>query len=187
MYEAIQKNEGWESYVLPMVAKGDISDRRTYLNFAYVPGKDLIDYMNLMRPNAAIRKQILLDIARALKFCVENAKVTHGDVRPDNIYVVDLPGGGVQARLFDFGYGELAGPREDVKQSLIKNDIILFVDEIAKVIYPGIFSKEDYPGSWDDVIDRIEAVQAGGRRHRRRCRQATRRTGRRAARRTRRS
>jgi serine/threonine protein kinase len=97
VYKKLIEHRGWQNYVLPF-REGRLLDhgKTVYIDFDYVEGMDLIDFSKRATP--ADKNTILSQVAAALSFCF-TAGVTHGDIKPDNIYITTAG----KVLLFDFG------------------------------------------------------------------------------------
>jgi serine/threonine protein kinase len=100
IYNALKKKEGWKQYILPF-EKSERESKTVVLEFDYVPGMDMLEYVTQMKPSRAKKEELLAQARKALEFCHRH-NVLHGDIKPDNFYV---SADGNHCFLFDFGNG----------------------------------------------------------------------------------
>ena len=62
--------------------KGDFNRQQGYINFKYVNGADLIEYITEKKPTQKEKVNILIKAAEALKWLVEVGGYSHGDIAP---------------------------------------------------------------------------------------------------------
>jgi serine/threonine protein kinase len=111
IYMELKQKQKWKDYVLPF--RGFQKGAKTIvIDFDYVPGEDLLEFIRKEEPSKKELAAILKDAKAALAFC-HAANVFHGDIKPDNFYVER---GTNRAYIFDFGEGYM---EEDIDPSLL--------------------------------------------------------------------
>lgn len=160
VYKKLIEHRGWQNYVLPF-REGRFLDHgnTVYIDFDYVDGMDLIDFSKRATP--ADKNTILSQVAAALSFCF-TAGVTHGDIKPDNIYITTAG----KVLLFDFGEATL-----DLRQRNKKDDLQAYLD-LCKALtgkVPDVDTNLDKRELTDIYADleRFWSSQRGGGRARR--------------------
>lgn len=134
IYTELKRHSSWKKHVLPF--RGAQKGPKTLvLDFDYVPGQDLLEFVRKEEPTKKQLAAVLEDAKAALAFC-HKANVLHGDIKPDNFYVER---GTQKAYIFDFGEGAM---EDDIDESF--------------------FVKED--AEMQQMADKLLAHAKGGRR-----------------------
>ncbi|MCC6547381.1 protein kinase [Candidatus Sumerlaeota bacterium] len=85
-------------------------DDEIMLVMEYVPGKPLRNHLEEMKQGLSLREavDVTLQTLSALE-AVHNLDIIHRDIKPENIMVMEKSGGGLQAKLLDFGIARGGG------------------------------------------------------------------------------
>jgi eukaryotic-like serine/threonine-protein kinase len=110
MDEARVVNQIGHPNIVDVFAFGEMVDGRHYLVMEYLKGETLRARMDRSQLDLAEICSILRPLARALE-AAHGKGVIHRDLKPDNIYLVDIPDEPPRLKLLDFGIAKLA--RED--------------------------------------------------------------------------
>lgn len=169
LYRKIIKHDGWDRYVVPFTGGATLRDY-VYIDFAYVNGMTLYDYMST-KPSRKHLYRILADVARALAF-LTRIRIVHGDIKPDNIWVEPHGSGAPSAVLFDFGNGT-----DSPSDATRWEDLVDYLDTCVHILanktgLPPIDPDTvDYTTIYDSLADYWEGqatVAKGGSRRQRR-------------------
>ena len=95
--------------VCPALAAGELADGRPFYLMPLYPGVTLGDEVRRRGPLSleralAIANQILAGLA-----AMHAARVVHRDLQPDNVLLVEAPGGGDGVKLIDLGFAHEPG------------------------------------------------------------------------------
>jgi serine/threonine protein kinase len=146
IYNALKKKEGWKKYILPF--EGSVRGPKTVvLDFDYIPGMDMVEYVNQIKPSRAKLKELFEQAKAALKFC-HSHNVLHGDIKPDNFYV---SADGEHCYIFDFGNGYT---EDDIDEELLTQEEADMHRMIERVL------------AYATGGGRRRQTRRGGRRHR---------------------
>lgn len=115
IYQRLKKIDDWKKYVLPFKAS-EKGSRTIVLDFDYVAGKDLLEYIRVVRPSRAKLEALLAKAKKALAFCHAH-NILHGDIKPDNFYVSE---DGDYCYIFDFGNGYM---EDDIEPEMFEHEI----------------------------------------------------------------
>lgn len=174
LYRKIISHPGWDSYVLPFAGGATLKDY-VYIDFDYVKGNTLYDYMST-KPSRKHIYGILADVARALAF-LTRIRIIHGDIKPDNIWIKPHGSRAPSAVLFDFGNGT-----DSPSDATRWEDLIDYMDTCVHILA----GKTGLPSIDPDTVDystiyntfaefwetQISVAKGGSRRRRRHTRHA---------------
>ena len=99
-------------------------DGRPCMVMEYLEGKDLgvvLKERKVLPPEEMV--QIIEQVAGALQ-AVHEREIVHRDMKPGNIFLVDVPDGQVQAKVLDFGISKFKNP-DDGMETLTTTQTIL--------------------------------------------------------------
>src|SRR5262249_53115214 len=110
MDEARVVNQIGHLNIVDVFAFGEMLDGRHYLVMEFLRGETLRARMDRGRVELAEACAILRPLARALE-AAHGKGVIHRDLKPDNVFLVEVPDEPARVKLLDFGIAKLA--RED--------------------------------------------------------------------------
>jgi len=176
-YEYIMTQPDHEDYILPY-RKGNQNASSVYINFNYVEGSDLINYLNANGTTLSVKEKrdIAYQTAKALRWLVDKERI-HGDIKADNLYRRNDR----KILLIDFGrVTQLKNVTFDDARNEIYNFTRKLVVDALKLPAP-VFDQGPYDNATDMIIAFYDkmihdfAPQEGGRRRKTRRRQSRRR------------
>jgi serine/threonine protein kinase len=167
-YDNIMRYPDAREYIIPY-RKGNQDTTSVYINFNWVDGSDLIDYINGKQVplTLAERRNIAYQTAYALRWLAGKDRI-HRDIKADNLYRRNDG----KILLIDFGLVtrlEFASP-DDVNLEI--TNFLNFLTNIGLTQTAPLFDIEDYSSATEritafyDKMIRDFAPQEGGRRRR---------------------
>jgi serine/threonine protein kinase len=131
-YEALKRSDDFDLYCMPFLAYKD-EDARRYIDFTYVPGETLQEYIHKERVSVIGRRILLAQSIKCLLFLAEHDRI-HGDIKLDNFWYDTAAG---RVRVFDFELARVAPPITD------RSSPVSLVDEMDRFVnlieYPDEF------------------------------------------------
>jgi serine/threonine-protein kinase len=117
--EARAANQLGHPNVVDMFAFGKLADGRSYIIMEWLRGESLRERAKRTRMPIAEGLAIISSATLALAEAHEKG-IVHRNLKPENIFLVEVKGERPQVKLLDFGTAELIGPRaEDRKGSAL--------------------------------------------------------------------
>jgi serine/threonine protein kinase len=92
--------------IIDVFAYGEMADGRWYLVMPWLKGRSLRQRMDAGQPSLAELCAIVRPLCRALGAAHES-HVIHRDLKPDNIFLMEVRGEAPQVKLLDFGIAKL--------------------------------------------------------------------------------
>ncbi len=103
---------------------GHSEDDTVYIAMEFLDGEPLSDLAERRQLSLIEILEIACDTSRALA-AAHAFNVVHRDLKPDNIFVVDVPGGGSNAKVLDFGIAKAL----DAEKSMTRTGMIFGTPE----------------------------------------------------------
>ena len=85
IYTDLMTKAGAENYIMPFEG-GNSNNSKTYINFKWLDGSDLIQYINTKKPSLKEKVSLLIEAANALKWLIDVGGYSHQDIKFDNIF-----------------------------------------------------------------------------------------------------
>lgn len=155
VYESLRKLNAFSQFCLPFLDYTEDSSIR-YIDFEYVPGETVYEYIHRGERSLEFRKKILGQCIRALLFLAENSYI-HGDVKLDNFWWDSEK---KTVRIFDFELAKREPPIED------RHSTVSLLEEIERIVgllelktefgFPAKVV-EELLGNTKEVFERIES------------------------------
>jgi serine/threonine-protein kinase len=108
--EAKVTSELTHPHVVSIYGFGAAPTGQPYLVMEFLEGEDLQTRLQRL---GALPLQTVVQIVNQLASALKEAHVAgvvHRDLKPDNVFLVDVPGGGVFAKVVDFGLAKVLNP-----------------------------------------------------------------------------
>jgi serine/threonine protein kinase len=105
--EARVVNQIGHPNIVDIFAFGEMPDGRSYFVMEWLNGETLRDRIGRATLNVSAVSKIVRPLARALEAAHEKG-VIHRDLKPDNVYLVNVRGEEPTVKLLDFGIAKLA-------------------------------------------------------------------------------
>jgi len=113
--EARAVNQIGHPNIVDVFSFGRLADGRPYFVMEQLQGESLAARMKRGGLNLIESFEILEQVCRALEAAHEKG-IVHRDFKPDNVFLVAVPGERPLVKLLDFGLAKLAGPDETRNQ-----------------------------------------------------------------------
>jgi len=121
--EAQSVNRIGHPNIVDVFSFGTLPDGRSYLIMEWLLGENLRERIARARLALGEAAAILYDVAKALE-AAHSAGVVHRDLKPDNVFLVHVPGEPPHVKLLDFGLAKLAAA-EDMRTERTRTGIAM--------------------------------------------------------------
>lgn len=160
VYESLRKLNAFSQFCLPFLKYTEDGSIR-YIDFEYLPGETVFEYVNKEERGLESRKKILGRCIEALLFLAENGYI-HGDVKLDNFWWDSEK---KTVRVFDFELAKREPPIEDFHSTVsLMEEMGRIVDLLQLKTEFGFPAKvvEELLGDTQKIFERIESSPTKG-------------------------